>query len=55
MTVDHESRTGKPYEPKRPPTAEERLIVSEKMKEFHRKTGKDTRIGNTMARKARRK
>lgn len=47
--IDHEARTGKPYEAKPPKTDEQRRAASEKMKEFNRKTGKNTLLGNRLA------
>lgn len=44
--IDHEARTGKFYESRRPRTEDERRAASEKMKDFHRKTGKGTLLGN---------
>lgn len=54
MTTNHEARTGQPYDPKSPRTDEQRRAASEAMKAFHRKTKAGTRLGNDMARKAKR-
>lgn len=48
--VDHKRRRGSPYEPKPPLSEEQRLMRAERMKEFHRKTGKGTALGNARVR-----
>lgn len=53
--IDHEKRLGHPYQPKRPPTDEERKRRSEAMKAYHLKTHKGTAAGNRVALKSRRK
>ena len=44
--IDHRKRAGKAYEARPPPALETLLLMSEKMKEFNRRTGKVTAMGN---------
>ena len=44
--IDHQRREGKTYEEKGPPAPETLLLMSEKLKEFNRRTGKVTVMGN---------
>ena len=53
--TDHGSTPPRMFHVKRLRTEEERRAASEKMKAFHLKTKAGTKMGNAMARKARRK
>ena len=50
-TIDHERRVGKSYGEKPLFPSEVRHLLSEKMKEFNRKTGKLTAMGNRNSRR----
>jgi hypothetical protein len=50
-TINHEKRCGGNYAPKPPITEEARKQRSEAMKDFHRKTGKGTAMGNAQAKR----
>lgn len=51
--IDHERRQGGPYAPKPPISEEQRRLRSERSKDFNRKTGKGTLLGNMLSRRAR--
>ena len=50
--IDHQKRAGKAYEARPPPTLETLLLMSEKLKEFNRRTGKVTAMGNRHSRRS---
>lgn len=52
--IDHNTRSGGAYESKGAKTEEQRAALSEKMKEFNRKTGKATATANKQLRATKR-